>query len=102
MSEIIITSENFESEVLQADKPVLVDFWAPWCGPCKMIAPALTQLAEKLLVAKVNVDEVVSVASKFSVNSIPTLMIFKNGEVVDQRIGAASLSVLEGFVKKHL
>ncbi len=106
MSEIIITSDTFESEILQADKPVLVDFWAPWCGPCKMIAPALTQLAEKyagkLLVAKVNVDEVVSVASKFSVNSIPTLMVFKNGEVVDQRIGAASLSVLEAFVKPYL
>ncbi|MBI9095142.1 MAG: thioredoxin [Sphaerochaeta sp.] len=106
MSEIIITSENFESEILQADKPVLVDFWAPWCGPCKMIAPAVAQLSEKyagkLLVAKVNVDEVVSVASKFNVNSIPTLMIFKNGEVVDQRIGAASLSVIEGFVKNHL
>jgi len=106
MSEIIITSENFESEILQADKPVLVDFWAPWCGPCKMIAPAVAQLSEKyagkLLVAKVNVDEVVSVASKFNVNSIPTMMIFKNGEVVDQRIGAASLSVIEGFVKNHL
>ena len=106
MSEIIITSDNFESEILQADKPVLVDFWAPWCGPCKMIAPAIAQLSEKyagkLLVAKVNVDEVVSVASKFSVSSIPTLMIFKNGEVVDQRIGAASLSVLEGFVKPYI
>jgi thioredoxin 1 len=106
MSEIIITSDNFEKEILQADKPVLVDFWAPWCGPCKMIGPAVTQLAEKyagkLVVAKVNVDEVVSVASKFSVNSIPTLMIFKNGEVVDQRIGAASLSVLESFIKPHL
>jgi thioredoxin 1 len=106
MSEIIITSDNFESEILQADKPVLVDFWAPWCGPCKMIAPAIAQLAEKyagkLLVARVNVDEVVSVASKFNVNSIPTLMIFKNGEVVDQRIGAASLAVIEGFVKQHL
>ncbi|MDD4574437.1 MAG: thioredoxin [Sphaerochaeta sp.] len=106
MSEIIITSDNFESEILQADKPVLVDFWAPWCGPCKMIAPAISQLAEKyagkLLVAKVNVDEVVSVASKFNVNSIPTLMVFKDGEVVDQRIGAASLSVIEGFVKPYL
>lgn len=106
MSEIIITSDNFEREILQADKPVLVDFWAPWCGPCKMIGPAITQLAEKykgkMLVAKVNVDDVTSVAAKFSVSSIPTLMIFKNGEVVDQRIGAASLSVIEGFIKPHL
>ncbi|MDT4762314.1 thioredoxin [Sphaerochaeta sp. PS] len=106
MSEIIITSENFETEILKADKPVLVDFWAPWCGPCKMIAPAIAQIAEKysgkLIVAKVNVDEVVSIASKFNVSSIPTLMIFKKGEVVAQRMGAASLAVLEGFVNQNL
>jgi thioredoxin 1 len=106
MSEIVVTEENFEAEILQADKPVLVDFWAPWCGPCKMIAPAVSQIAQsfegKLKVAKVNVDEVPSLANMFNVNSIPTLMIFKGGEVVDQRMGAASLAVIEGFVAQHL
>jgi thioredoxin 1 len=106
MSEIIVTEANFEQEVLKADKPVLVDFWAPWCGPCKMIAPAITQLAQKfadkLKVAKINVDEAGSLATMYSVNSIPTLMLFKDGEVVDQRMGAASLSVIEGFVVEHL
>jgi thioredoxin 1 len=106
MSEIIITEDNFEKEVLKADKPVLLDFWAPWCGPCKMIAPAVTQLAQKyegrLTVGKVNVDETGSLADRFNVNSIPTLMIFKSGDVVDQRMGAASLAVIEGFVSPHL
>ncbi|NLK06628.1 MAG: thioredoxin [Spirochaetales bacterium] len=106
MSEIVVTEENLEAEILQADKPVLVDFWAPWCGPCKMIAPAVSQIAQsfegKLKVAKVNVDEVPSLANMFNVNSIPTLMIFKGGEVVDQRMGAASLAVIEGFVAQHL
>ncbi|MGE4454074.1 MAG: thioredoxin [Sphaerochaeta sp.] len=106
MSEIIVTDDNFKEEILQADRLVLVDFWAPWCGPCKMIGPAVSQLAQKyadtLKVAKVNVDEAGSLANMFNVNSIPTLMLFKNGEVVDQRMGAASLSVIEGFVKQHL
>jgi thioredoxin 1 len=106
MSEITITADNFEDEVLKSDMPVLVDFWAEWCGPCKMIAPAVAQLAEKyagkLTVAKVNVDVAGSVASMFNVSSIPTLMIFKKGEVVAQRMGAASLSVLEGFVTQNL
>ncbi len=106
MSEIIVTDDNFKEEILQADKLVLVDFWAPWCGPCKMIGPAVSQLAQKyadtLKVAKVNVDEAGSLANMFNVNSIPTLMLFKGGEVVDQRMGAASLSVIEGFVKQHL
>jgi thioredoxin 1 len=106
MSETTITAENFEEEVLKSALPVLVDFWAEWCGPCKMIAPAVSQLAEKfegkLKVAKVNVDEVGSVASMFNVSSIPTLMIFKAGEVVAQRMGAASLAVLEGFVNQNI
>lgn len=106
MSEIIVTEANFELEVLKADKPVLVDFWAPWCGPCKMIAPAIAQLAQthagKLKVAKINVDEASALATMYNVNSIPTLMLFKGGEVIDQRMGAASLSVIEGFVAEHL
>ncbi|NCC63860.1 MAG: thioredoxin [Spirochaetia bacterium] len=106
MSEIIITEENFEQEVLKSELPVLVDFWAPWCGPCKMIGPAVSQLAQAyehtIKVAKVNVDEVSSLADKFNVSSIPTLMLFKQGEVVDQRMGAASFAVIEGFVKQHM
>ncbi|MGH0052451.1 MAG: thioredoxin [Sphaerochaetaceae bacterium] len=106
MSEIIVTDDNFKEEILQSDKLVLVDFWAPWCGPCKMIGPAVSQIAQKyantVKVAKVNVDEAGNMANMFNVNSIPTLMLFKDGEVVDQRMGAASLSVIEGFVKQHL
>lgn len=106
MSEIIITEDNYEEEILKAELPVLVDFWAPWCGPCKMIGPAVSQIAKtyegKLKVAKINVDEAGSLADTFNVSSIPTLMLFKKGEVVDQRMGAASLAVIEGFVKQHL
>ncbi|HQB54529.1 MAG TPA: thioredoxin [Sphaerochaeta sp.] len=106
VSEIIVTELNFKQEVLEAEEPVLVDFWAPWCGPCKIIAPAVAQIAEtykgKLKVAKVNVDDAGSLANDYNINSIPTLMVFKNGEVVGQRLGAASLSVIEGFVKQYL
>ncbi len=106
MSEIVVTEENFEQEVLKADRLVLIDFWAPWCGPCKMIALAVSQLAKNypdtLKVVKLNVDDAGSLADQYNVHSIPTLMLFNHGEVVNQRIGAASYSVLEGFVKEYL
>ncbi|MHC1692913.1 MAG: thioredoxin [Sphaerochaetaceae bacterium] len=106
MSEIVLTNENFDKEVLKSEIPVLVDFWAVWCGPCKMIAPAIARLAEshaeKLKVGKVNVDEQSDLAQKYNVSSIPTLLVFKNGQVVNQRIGAASLAVLETFVGAYL
>ncbi len=106
MSEITITAANFEDEVLRSDKPVLLDFWAEWCGPCKMIAPAVAQIAtkyaDKIKVAKVNVDEAAPVAARYNVVSIPTLMVFKNGEVVDQRVGAASLNVIEAFISAYV
>ena len=84
MAVTIITSENFESEVLQSDKPVIVDFWADWCGPCKRLSPAIEELSaetEEVKLCKVNVDEQPQLASRFRVMSIPTLIAFKNGEV---------------------
>jgi thioredoxin 1 len=87
-----LTDDNFQSEVLESDKPVLVDFWAEWCGPCKMIGPVIDQLADEVgataKVGKVNVDEAQNLAMKFSVRSIPMLLFFKNGEVKDQIVGA--------------
>ena len=97
-----VSETSFEKDVLQAAEPVLVDFWAPWCGPCKQIAPMLHELGSKyqgkLAVAKVNVDENASVAAEFGVRSIPSLMIFKEGKMVDSLIGAVPLEELERFV----
>jgi len=92
-----ITDKNFE-EVINSEQPVLVDFWAEWCGPCKMIAPIVEELASeyngKAVIGKVDVDANPEVSAKFSIRSIPTLLIFKNGEVVDKQIGAVSKNVL--------
>ena len=91
MKEITITSKNFEAEVLNSDKPVLLDFWATWCGPCRMIAPFIAEIAEemgdKIKVGKVNVDEQQELAVKFGIMSIPTVMVFKNGEVTNTSVG---------------
>ncbi len=89
---IEITTENFENEVLKADVPVLVDFWAVWCGPCKMVSPIIDELADdfegRAKVGKVNVDEQMELAEKFKVMTIPTVMVFKNGEMVEKSVGA--------------
>ena len=92
MAEITITKENFEQEVLKSDIPVLVDFWAVWCGPCQMVGPILSEIAEenegKIKVGKVNVDEQPDLARQFGIMSIPTMIVFKDGEKVNQLVGA--------------
>lgn len=92
MSEVTLTDQNFNEEVLKSNQPVLVDFWAPWCGPCRIVGPIVEELAKeyegKIKVGKLNVDENQATAQKYGVMSIPTLAIFKNGEVLDQLIGA--------------
>lgn len=91
MSVQTITTENFEELVLQSDKPVLVDFWAPWCGPCRMVSPIVDEIAEErsdIVVGKVNVDEQPELAAKFAVMSIPTLLVFKDGELANKAVGA--------------
>ncbi len=97
-----ISDASFEQDVLKASGPVLVDFWAEWCGPCKMIAPVLEELAEdyagKLTIAKLNIDSNIATAPKYGVRGIPTLMIFKNGEVAGTKVGALSRSQLAAFI----
>ncbi|MBQ9988331.1 MAG: thioredoxin [Clostridia bacterium] len=91
MAEVVITKENFEQEVIKSDKPVLVDFWAAWCGPCRMLMPMVDAVAEErtdIKVGKVNVDEQPELAAQFGIQTIPTLMVFKNGEVTNTSIGA--------------
>ena len=101
-NEIEFTESNFENEVIQSDVPVLVDFWAPWCGPCKMVAPIVEEIsgeyAGRLKVGKLNTDDNQMVASQFGVMSIPTLMIFKGGEVVERIVGAQPKAALTGKI----
>ena len=103
MAEIKLTDQNFEQEVLRADLPVLVDFWASWCGPCRMLAPVIAEIAEeyagKVKVGKVNVDEQPNLANRYGIASIPTVMLFKNGEVVNTSLGYRPKNELETMLK---
>ena len=101
-----VTDESFATDVLQSDKPVLVDFWAEWCGPCKMIGPALEEISEelgdKVTIAKINIDENPDAPGKYGVRGIPTMILFKNGEVSATKVGAAPKSALKGWIESVL
>ena len=108
MSENIIhvSDESFEQEVLQSDKPVLIDYWAEWCGPCKMVAPVLDEVAseysDKVRVAKLNIDDNPATPPKYGIRGIPTLMLFKNGEVEATKVGAVSKAQLIAFLDENI
>ena len=101
-----VSDATFEADVLNAGKPVLVDYWAEWCGPCKMIAPILDEVAgtygDKLQIAKMNVDENRDIPAKFGIRGIPTLMLFKNGELAATKVGAMSKAQLTAFIDQQL
>lgn len=106
MTTVAVSDESFETDVLNSDKPVLVDFWAAWCGPCKMIAPSLEEIAgemgDNLTIAKINIDENPMTPTKYGVRGIPTLMIFKDGKVVSTQVGAMAKNRIDGWIKDSI
>ena len=105
MATVKVTDSSFDADVLKSSEPVVVDFWAEWCGPCRMIGPALeeisNEMAGKVKVAKVNIDENPGIAAQLGIRSIPTLFIFKNGQKVDQKVGAAPKGDLTRWIEKN-
>ena len=102
MKEIVITNDNFTKEVLKADKTVLLDFWAPWCGPCKMLSPVVAEFAEKhpeIKVGKINVDQEPALAMQHNVMSIPALMVYKDGKISNKSVGFQGMDALEALVR---
>ena len=101
-----LTDSNFQEMVLDSDKVVIVDFWAEWCGPCRIVSPIVDELAtdysEKAIVGKVNVDEHAGISQQYGIRNIPTILFFKNGEVVDKQVGAVPKNVLEKKLQSHL
>lgn len=101
-----VTDQNFESEVLKSSVPVLVDFWAPWCGPCRLISPIVEELSKehagKLKVVKVNTDDNPDTATNYHISGIPSLLLFKDGQVADQKVGAVPKNTLQDMVSQHI
>jgi thioredoxin 1 len=106
MATVAVGDEDFEANVLNSSKPVVVDFWAEWCGPCKMIGPSLEELSEELgeqvTIAKVNIDDHPDTPSKYGVRGIPTMILFKDGEVVDTKVGAAPKAAIKSWIETSL
>ena len=104
--EIVLTDSNFEQNVIKSDKPILVDFWAPWCGPCRFVGPILTEIASEkadvLSIGKLNVDDNQQVAASFQITGIPTMILFKNGQPVERIVGALPKTDIEAALAKHL
>ena len=101
-----VSDSDFDSAILQGGKPAFVDFWAPWCGPCRIVGPIVEELApsykEKAIIAKINVDDNPQIAQRYGVTSIPTLMMFKDGKLVDRAVGAMPKAALQNFIDKNL
>ena len=106
MSTVAVTDDSFETDVLKSDKPVVVDFWAEWCGPCKQIGPSLEEIAaemgEEVTIAKVNIDDNPNAPSRYGVRGIPTMILFKGGEATSTKVGAAPKSAIENWIKESI